>query len=344
MIVEMDILEPVRQRLQEVLKRSVKAKAASNGSEGPDGYFIAGDFEFVVEVKGSDRLAAIHQACENARRHARKKSPRAIPLVAVSYMGPSGRQACVEEKVSFVDVAGNAHIEAPGLFVHVQGKRNPSSTLGRPSSVFAPRSSRVSRLLLLDPKRWWQQKDIADEAGIGRGSVSKVVARLASDGLLEAKKDGKVRPFRPNLLLDAWKDEYKFRRHKVVAGHVSARSGEELAERFAEAARQHKAEYSFTGLPAAAKLAPFAGFRLVAAYLRRPPKEALLQSLGFHREEKGANIWLVMPADEGVFAGSKEIEGHACVSPVQAYLDLMQMPERAKEAAVHLREVCLKWR
>ena len=344
MIVEMDILEPVRQRLEEVLKRSVKAKASSNGHEGPDGFFHAGEFVFVVEAKASNRLASIRQACEQARRFAQEKGPTAIPLVAVPFMGPSGRQACEEAKVSFVDVAGNVHIEAPGLFVHIQGRPNPSSVLGRPSSIFAPRSSRVARLLLLDPKRWWQQKDIAEEAGIGRGFVSKIVARLNSDGLLDANDDGRVRPSNPNLLLDAWKDEYNFSRNRIVAGHVSARSGEELADRFVEAARKHDVEYSFTGLPAAAKLAPFAGFRLVATYLRRPPQETLLQSLGFHKEAKGANIWLVVPNDEGVFAGSKEIAGHVCVSAVQAYLDLLEMPERAKEAAEHLREECLNWR
>ena len=297
MIVEMDILEPVRQRLQEVLKRSVKAKVAPNGHEGPDGVFQAGEFVFVVEAKASNRLASIRQACEQARRYAIEKGPKAIPLVAVPFMGPSGRRACEEAEVGFVDVAGNVHIEAPGLFVHIQGRPNPSSVLGRPSSIFAPRSSRVSRLLLLDPKRWWQQKDIAEEAGIGRGFVSKIVARLNSDGLLEAN-DGRVRPSNPNLLLDAWKDEYDFSRHRVVAGHVSARSGEELADRFAEAARKHKVEYGFTGLPAAAKLAPFAGFRLVAVYLRRPPQEMLLQSLRLRFSLGRRNRQFLEHADE----------------------------------------------
>jgi hypothetical protein len=343
MNVEMDIVEPARQRLEEVLKRPVKAKAVHRRHNGPDGVFQAGKFVFVVEAKASNRLASIRQACEQARRYASQKGPNAIPLVAVPFMGPSGRRACEEAQVGFVDAAGNAHIEVPGLLVHIEGRPNASSVLGRPSTIFAPRSSRVSRLLLLDPNRWWQQKDIVLEAGIGRGFVSKIVARLNADGLLEVN-DGKMRPSNPNLLLDAWKDEYDFSRHRVVAGHVSARSGEELADRIAQAAQQHEVEYSFTGLPAAAKLAPFAGFRLVAAYLRRPPTETFLQSLGFHADDKGANLWLIVPADEGVFAGSKAIAGHACVSPVQAYLDLLNMPERAKEAAEYLREVCLKWR
>lgn len=343
MILERDILEPARLHLEQLLKRPVKAKAARGQHDGPDAIFHAGDLVFVVEARASNRLAVVRQACEQARRCATAGGPGTIALVAVPFMGPTGRQACAEADISFIDAAGNARIETPALLVHVQGRPNTSSVRGRPSSVFAPRSSRVTRLVLLDPERWWQQKDLAAEAGIGRGTVSKIVARLRGNGLLEAN-NGLVRPSDPSLLLDAWKDEYDFSRHRIVAGHVDARSGEELADRFAQAARQHSVEYGFTGFPAADRLAPFAGFRLVAAYLRRPPQEMLLQSLGFHNEDKGANLWLMIPDDDGVFAGSKDIAGRPCVSAVQTYLDLLNMPERAKETADQLRKVCLSWR
>jgi hypothetical protein len=202
----------------------------------------------------------------------------------------------------------------------------------------------LTRLLLLDPNRWWKRAEIAAESGLGKSFVSKITARLSEDGLLVENEEKQIRAHNPAHLLEAWRDEYEFRSHRVIAGHVGARSGEELADRFAALARQYDIQYSFTGLPAAAKLAPFAGFRLVAAYVRHAPEDRLLGAIGFHRGDKGANLWLVLPKDDGVFAGSREIDGHVCVSPVQAYLDLLSMPERAKEAAGHLREVYLTWR
>jgi hypothetical protein len=341
---EAEILNSAREKLQEFLKRPVRAKKRRPRNNGPDGLFHAGKYLFVVEAKSSNRMASIHQACQQARMFAQGASPSAVPLVAVPFMGPSGRRACDEAKVSFIDAAGNAHIEAPGLLVYVEGKRDRSPNRGRPSSVFAPRSSRVARRLLLDPGRSWRQKELAEETRLGRGFVSRIVARLAEDKLIERTEAGLVRPSDPNLLLDAWKDEYRFRRHHVIAGHIAARSGEELVDRIIGVARKHDIEYALTGLPAAAALAPFAAFRLAAAYLRRAPTEPFLTSLGFHREERGANTWLVLPADEGVFDGSKSLGGRMCVSAVQAYLDLLHMPERAAEAAAHLRQVCLKWR
>lgn len=340
---EADMLEAIRRRLREALKAAVDI-AQPGGSVGPDVTLHARNLRFVVAMKGSNRLATVRQACAAARAHASRAGADAIPLVAVPFMGPSGRKACEEANVGFVDAAGNAQVEVPGLFVHVEGKRAEGGVRGRPSSVFAPKSSRVARRLLLDHGRWWRRSDIAVEAGLGKSFVSKITARLRDDGLLDENEAKQIRARDPVHLLEAWQDEYRFRRHGVIAGHVGARSGEELADRFAAIAKRRGLEYGFTGLAAAAKLAPFAGFRLVAAYVRRVPDDQLLGELGFHRGDKGANLWLVVPNDEGVFAGSKEMGGHVCVSPVQTYLDLRSMPERAKEAAAHLREACLTWR
>ena len=56
------------------------------------------------------------------------------------------------------------------------------------------------------------------------------------------------------------------------------------------------------------------------------------------------NLWLVQPNDEGVFHGTEQVKGILCVSPVQAFLDLKAVPERAEEAAEQLQKELLRWR
>ncbi len=73
------------------------------------------------------------------------------------------------------------------------------------------------------------------------------------------------------------------------------------------------------------------------------PSRSLVEEIEFSDEPKGANLWLVLPHDEGVFHGSQTLEGIQCVSAVQTYLDLKGQPERAKDAAVELRRKLLKW-
>ena len=98
-----------------------------------------------------------------------------------------------------------------------------------------------------------------------------------------------------------------------------------------------------TGLSAAWLYTSFAAFRLVTIYLPSMPNRDLLNAMDFSNEPKGANLWLVLPDDEGVFHGSQLQDGIRCVSAVQAYLDLKDQPERAKDAAVELRRRLLNW-
>lgn len=80
-------------------------------------------------------------------------------------------------------------------------------------------------------------------------------------------------------------------------------------------------------------------------WLHSPLSDGLRASLGFREEPRGANLWLVVPSDVGVFQGAAEQGGVRCVHPVQAYVDLKAHPERAAEAAEHLRaELLASWR
>ena len=104
-----------------------------------------------------------------------------------------------------------------------------------------------------------------------------------------------------------------------------------------------KVPYAATGLGAAWLFSHFAGFRRVTFYLKQAPSPALLEKIGFREEDSGANVWLVLPKDEGVFMGEERREKVRCVSPVQAYLDLKGHPERAEEAGSRLRDRYLNW-
>lgn len=98
------------------------------------------------------------------------------------------------------------------------------------------------------------------------------------------------------------------------------------------------AKWAATGLAAAWLLSHFAGFRITTFYLSEPASlQALQNELHLRADLPGANLWLVVPNDDGVFQGSLLTEGIQCVHPVQVWLDLKGHPERAPEAAGELR-------
>jgi hypothetical protein len=184
---------------------------------------------------------------------------------------------------------------------------------------------------------------LARQTRLGDGYVSKIVRRLAQEQYLDTNEQGAVRPRDPDLLLDAWHGAYDFERQRIIKGHVPARSGDELLQRVVSEISHEKLEWAVTGLSAAWLYTRFAAFRLAAVYLSAMPSRSLLKELEFSEEPKGANLWLVLPDDEGVFHGSRVQGGIPCVSAVQTYLDLKSQPERAKDAAVELRKRLLNW-
>lgn len=308
-----------------------------------DAVFELAGATFVVEYKGSGAAAAISAAIEQVRRYASDVGRRAIPLVAVPFMGPVGRRRCEEAQVAWLDLSGNARIFAPRIRVLIEGQPNQFKSRGRPSSAFAPQSARIARWLLMHPRQPMAQREIAQATGMDEGFTSRIVSRLEKDGLVAREPDGGIRPRDPDLLLDAWREDYDFSKHQIFRGHVATRSGEEALRLLAGGLQCQRVRYAATGLAAAWRLTRFAGFRLVTMYVTEHLAPKVFERLGFREEERGANVWLVVPKDEGVFQGADERDGVVCVHPVQAYLDLKDQPERAKEAADQLRAELMKW-
>lgn len=315
----------------------------SSQRPAPDAVVEIAGTTFVVEYKGSGSTAPISAAIEQVRLIASAAGPRTVPLVAVPFMGPVGRQRCEDAEVAWLDLSGNARIFAPGIRVLVEGQPNRYLSPGRPSSAFAPKSSRISRWLLENPRRPMNRREIAQATDMGQGFISRIISRLEEHELIIQGEDGRIQPRDPDVLLDAWCESYDFSKHEIIRGHVAARSGEDALRHLANGLQIHGVRYAATGLAAAWLMTKFAGFRLATLYVAERPTSAILESLGFREDERGANVWIVVPQDEGVFQGADRRDGIMCVHPVQAYLDLMDQPERSKEAADRLRAELLKW-
>lgn len=325
------------------LSNSVKISAPHAHKAGADLVARFGDATLVVEVKRLAEPGWLGGAIDQARAAARTVGRNAVPVVVVPFMAEGGKKLCEQAKISWFDLSGNAHIEAPGLRIHVEGKPNAFKRRGRPSTVFAAKSSRIVRALLLEPKSLFSQRELANKTGLDEGFTSRIIRKLEADQMVERSPDGTVGLVDPAAVLEAWREAYDFSKHRVIAGHVSARASDELVVTVASAFRARKLEHAATGLAAAWLLTRFATFRLTTIFIPEEPPAALLRSIGFRREERGANLWFVIPNDEGVFTGVSDREGVRCVHPVQAYLDLKGHPERAVEAAEELRKRILPW-
>ena len=120
-----------------------------------------------------------------------KRSKDLVRVVVVPFMTPAAQELCRKEGVSWLDLSGNAHLKGPGVFIHIEGNPNRFTRRGRPSNLFAPKSSRVVRRLLMDPHKWSSHSDLVEATGIPRSRLSNHLACLRHCKFVDAEPEGR---------------------------------------------------------------------------------------------------------------------------------------------------------
>lgn len=303
-----------------------------------DAVLEADEWTFLVEFKkqySSEHIAGVAHRWTGSVREV--PSPKTTPLLVVPYMGETGRELCRSAGIHWLDLSGNAEIHLPGLHISAFGRENQFKRRGRPKSLFAPATSRISRALLLKPEGFESQRDLAAFADLSEGWVSRSVRRLEDAGFIERKDRIRLIASEAGRLLDQWQMEYDFFDHEVHRAHVTIRDSQEMQQIISGRMDELTIQHAATGLGAAWLYSGHAAFRTVTLFVEDLPPADDLSDLGFRWVDSGSNLWLAIPNDAGVYMGQVEKDGIPCVSPLQVYLDLQQHPERSKEAADDLR-------
>lgn len=296
---------------------------------------VAGNSRFVVEWQASGNTAAVTKAIHSLRHAVRASPADVIPVLATRFLGSAGQALCNEANLGWLDLSGNARLIAPGLRIIVEGKPNQFKRPGRPRSLFAPKSSRIARHLLIHHDQSMTQRELATATDMDEGFTSRIIRQLLEQELVARGTDGKLSLADYDTMLDAWSEAYDFTKHRIVRAHIAARSGEEALRRVADNLERSNLTWAATGLSGAWLVNPFASFRLSTFFVSQIPPS--LEAMGMREESRGENIWLVVPNDHGVFDGAADFGGIRCVHPVQIYVDLKGHPERSAEAAEDLR-------
>ena len=265
--------------------------------------------------------------------------PESAILLCAPYISPRAAEMCREQGVSYLDGVGNCWIVAPGLFVHIAGRPN-RPTVSKAVDPFSRKSSRIVRALLTHPQKGWQVQQLAQQADVSLGLVSKAKTALVEDAYLEERdrllfvRDGVK-------LLQGWSAEYRPQVKRVQLFAIPRPN--EIEKRLAEWCRTNKATYALTQLAAAWRYSPMVRYDKSVAYIDRKLEtdnklKSLLEHLDAREVETGANCILWITDDPAVFTDSKEFDGVKVVSPLQLYLDLMALSGRGKDAAEEVFE------
>lgn len=299
---------------------------------------IGGEYSLVVEAKASGQPRVARQAIDQLRAYS-EFAPGSYTVVLAPYISDATARLCEREGVGYVDLAGNCRLSFGQVYIEQRGKDNPFSEKRELRSLYSPKAERILRAFLTTPLKPWRVQQLADEADVSLGLVSKVKRLLEDREWLDTQSTG-FKLADPQKTLEEWAKQYRYSRHRTCDCYALI-SGSELESQIATAAEEGAIRVALTGFSAAVRYAPAVRYRRSMAYVDGDAA-AFAQRLGIKQVPSGANLTLIEPYDEGVFYGVKILDGIPIASPVQTYLDLMSQKARGEEAAAAILEEVLK--
>lgn len=141
------------------------------------------NYEFVVEVKNVDRFAMVAQVKHQLEMFEER------PLLIAPKLTEAAADKCKELGLNFIDLAGNAYINEPGLFLFIKGQKldlyqNNQMNYYKGGKALTPTNLRMVFALLCNPELLnAPYREIAKVAGIALGAVGWGFDDLAARGL-----------------------------------------------------------------------------------------------------------------------------------------------------------------
>jgi hypothetical protein len=343
MLKSAEIRRQVAQRLKELFPRTRGWDEAFDtriGSQTVDMSvkFRLGEHEqtLVVDVVSLGQPRQIRAAVTKLSE-IRKAMPSAYPVAASVYIGPQSARILKENNLGYVDLSGNCYLAFENVLIEKEGKRNvrPSSRPLR--SLFAPRATRVARVLLAEPSRAWRLEELAKAAAVSLGHSHNVVKRLEDLRWLERDDDQRLHLGKPADLLQAWSESYTYRSNEIASYFVSDRVTRRTMTDLAKLATAEGRRYAFTLSAGLSLVAPHTRLGAIHCYLEGDPAP-VAAALGLHpASEADGTLHLLSPYDPGVFDGLLDKAGLKVVCLPQLYVDLVRAERRGAEQAEHLR-------
>jgi hypothetical protein len=234
---------------------------------------------------------------------------------------------------------GNLYLEIPDLFLLIdRDVSRPPVVSERVIQPFEGKAERVARVLISEPGKTWNMRELAAKSQVSLGMASMVTGVLEQMGAVVKSRKG-VALFDPSALVDAWVGAYQISRNpfQVYRGTSTSFSVKDLVM----LASTHWALTLWSG--AAAVLNEVMPDERIAFYWAGDITE-LAARLHLNRDEGELAVFIFQPADQSLLWDARELtDGVRVVNPLQLYLDLASGDEIELEIARRVRSSLLSW-
>jgi len=268
-----------------------------------------------------------------------------VPLLVVApWLSPRTQALLASENINFLDLTGNAlvKLDNPAVFIQSVGAaRNPAPAARGRATIRGAKAARLVRLLA-DVRPPYGVSELAAAADLTAGYVSRLLDALDRDALVERGRRGVVDDVDVTGLLRAWAVGYDVFKRDVVSAFVAPKGANAALEQLAAVSTRTLVTGSF----AAVRLAPVAAPSLLAVYCEDVNEAA--RALGLLPSDDGANVTLLRPFDDVVWARASVADDTGYAAPSQVAVDCLtgngRMPAEGEALLEWMAEKQARWR
>ena len=159
--------------------------------------------DYAVEVKRQVTPQTLGAVVAQLKQYG--KNTRKPPLLVTAYVTPPVAERLRALEQQFVDAAGNAYLNAPGMFMLIIGRKPEKDTIvEKPGRAFTTAGLKTLFALICNPElAAAPYRDIAAAAGVALGALPGVLAGLKQTGHLRVMGN-KRQLITTRRLLDEW--------------------------------------------------------------------------------------------------------------------------------------------
>jgi hypothetical protein len=219
---------------------------------------LQGPVRYLVEQKKHLRYQDVRVVVEQVLRRRTEAGPehqRDRILLLAPHIRPEQAAVLEHGQIDYVDLAGNAHLQLPGLLVHVEGRRPPKEPVRAPRRPNKGWIKSVMAILIRPDLVAVPYRIVAEQADVALGTIAGCMNDLVARGLLHEVKGVRQTTDRAALValwvqayVEALRPRLKERRFQIRAD-----TKQEIHERLGAILRGQAVQWTLTGADAAQK-------------------------------------------------------------------------------------------
>ena len=303
-------------------------------------------FTVILQERGSGSFE-IHVTClkravpSSVKEVVSQSNGQLYCIIMAPYISDASAKICETYGVGYCDLSGNCLIQMDSIYISNKGNPNRYPVENHAKTIFkssAKTTSLILRELMKDVTKRWKIKELAEKVGCSIGMVSRVKTYLCEQSWAVMDSSG-LHITDAESLMKEWSRAYEI---PEAISCYTIESIPRFEEKCYAAYRNNGVSLCLTGFSGGVRYAPVVRYTKAHVWVDRKDITDFLNLTECKKVDSGANVTAYIADSDEVFVDCREINQSRVASPVQVYLDCMQLKGRGEEMAeaVFSKEIC----